>query len=341
MPIPGRLLTTAMAVMPHIDVDRALALALSLDVPYWPQLPNFSYLEDMYVQAAEHFPGILLDIENRNLRFSMDKFIEELEGAMDRLDDPVVMDISETYSVVYQRFLALPLADRPAIRGQLEGPISFGFNVLDQDDRPILFDDTVRPFMFDFMARRINAQLERLKEKNPNAFMFVDEPGLQFLFSALAGYGDIKAKEDMDIFFAKVNRPRGIHLCGNPDWDFLLGLDLDVLSLDIYTNAEVFASYAPAIRRFIDRGGVIVWGIVPTNVEPFEKESLASLLDQLESVWEALSRKGVDRDGMLLNSMLSPATCCLVNPDREKTVEKAFDAVRRLSSDLRERYGFS
>ena len=195
--------------------------------------------------------------------------------------------------------------------------------------------------MFDFMARRINAQLERLKEKNPNAFMFVDEPGLQFLFSALAGYGDIKAKEDMDIFFAKVNRPRGIHLCGNPDWDFLLGLDLDVLSLDIYTNAEVFASYAPAIRRFIDRGGVIVWGIVPTNVEPFEKESLASLLDQLESVWEALSRKGVDRDGMLLNSMLSPATCCLVNPDREKTVEKAFDAVRRLSSDLRERYGFS
>jgi len=26
-----------------------------------------------------------------------------------------------------------------------------------------------------------------------------------------------------------VNKPRGIHLCGNPDWDFLLGLDMDVL----------------------------------------------------------------------------------------------------------------
>jgi hypothetical protein len=57
--IPGNLMTTAMAVMPHTDPTRALDLALSLDIPFWPQLPNFSYFEDMYVQAAEHFPGIV------------------------------------------------------------------------------------------------------------------------------------------------------------------------------------------------------------------------------------------------------------------------------------------
>jgi len=60
-----------MGVMPHTDVDRALDLALSVDVPFWPQLPNYSYYEDMYVQAAEHFPGIILDLEARTLRFSM------------------------------------------------------------------------------------------------------------------------------------------------------------------------------------------------------------------------------------------------------------------------------
>lgn len=68
------LLTTAMAVMPHTDVEQAIDVALSLDVPFWPQLPNYSYYEDMYVQAGEHFPGILLDIDKRTLRFSMDKF---------------------------------------------------------------------------------------------------------------------------------------------------------------------------------------------------------------------------------------------------------------------------
>ena len=336
MPLPGNLLTTAMAVMPHTDVSRALEMALSLDVPFWPQLPNFSYYEDMYVQAAEHFPGIILDVSKRTLRFSIDRFAEEFEETLARFDDPGYFDVSETYSAVYHRFLSLDLADRPAIRGQLEGPVSFGFNILDQDERPILFDDTVRPFMLEFMARRLNVQLSRLKSRNANAFMFVDEPGLQFLFSALAGYSDIKAKGDLDQFFAQVDRPRGIHLCGNPDWDFLLNLDLEVLSMDIYTNAEIFSSYAASIRRFLDKGGLIVWGIVPTGMETFSQEDLPSLIGRLESVWQALLKKGVDRDRLIAQSMLSPATCCLVNPDKEKTVERAFSSVNQMSRQMRD-----
>lgn len=338
MPIPGNLLTTAMAVMPHTDVDRALETALSLDIPFWPQLPNFNYYEDMYVQAAEHFPGILLDLEDRTLRFSIDKFAMELEETMARFDDPDYFDISETYSVVYHRFLEEDFTDRVAIRGQLEGPISFGFNVLDQDERPILFDDTVRPFMFEFMAKRINVQLARLQAMNENAFMFVDEPGLQFLFSAMAGYSDAKAKGELDDFFSLVDRPRGIHLCGNPDWDFLLNLDMDILSMDVYTNAEIFSSYGPSIGRFLEKGGVIVWGIVPTGFEIFAGEDLPSLIHRLETVWGILEEKGIDRSLLLEQSLLSPATCCLVNPDKDKTVEHAFQTVRRMSRKLREKY---
>jgi hypothetical protein len=269
----------------------------------------------------------------------MEKFMNEVEETMLHLDDPGYFDISDTYSAVYSRFLSLDLSGRPAIRGQLEGPISFGFNVKDQDDRPILFDDTVRPLMLEIMARRVNAQLSRLKERNPNAFMYVDEPGLQFLFSAMAGYGDQAARKDMEHFFSLIDRPRGVHLCGNPDWDFLLGLDLDILSLDVYTNGEVFASYAAAVRRFLDRGGVLAWGIVPTNVEPFEREDVASLEARLLGAWERLWEKGIDRDFLFSRSLLSPATCCLVNPDGEKTVEKAFQVVKTLSSRLRDRYG--
>ena len=338
MPIPGNLLTTAMAVMPHTSVDRALETALSLDIPFWPQLPNYSYYEDMYVQAAEHFPGIILDVKNKTLRFSLEKFIGEFDETMSHFDEPEYFDISKTYSEVYHRFLSLDLSDRPAIRGQLEGPISFGFNIIDGNDRPILFDDTIRPFMLEFMAKRINVQLARLKKLNENAFMFVDEPGLQFLFSAMSGYGDIKAKVDLDLFFSQLDRPRGIHLCGNPDWDFLLGLDLDILSLDVYTNAEIFSSYAKSVRRFLDRGGVIVWGIVPTGFETFEKENIPSLIQLLEETWQTLAKNGIDRSQLLEKSLISPATCCLVNPDREKTVEKAFGTIKLLSGELREKY---
>jgi hypothetical protein len=338
MPIPGNLLTTAMAVMPHRDIDRALEMALSLDIPFWPQLPLYNYYEDMYVQASEHFPGIILNVEKRTLRFSTEKFMNEIEEAMSHFDEPEYFDVSEAYSAVYHRFLTMDFSARPAIRGQLEGPISFGFNIKDENDRPILFDDTVRPWMLEFMAKRVNVQLARLQKRNQNAFMFVDEPGLQFLFSAMAGYSDQTAQQDMETFFSMIDRPRGVHLCGNPDWDFLLNLDLDVLSLDIYSNGEIFTAYAKAIGRFLERGGVLVWGIVPTNKEPFEEEGLESLINRLDSLWTTLQRRGIDQDFLLSRSLLSPATCCLVNPDGEITVEKAFLMIRRLSSLLREKY---
>jgi hypothetical protein len=105
-----------------------------------------------------------------------------------------------------------------------------------------------------------------------------------------------------------------------------------------YTNAEIFASYSASIRRFLDRGGTIVWGIVPTGFEAFEQEAIPSLIKRLEAVWEVLWAKGIDREQLIARSMLSPATCCLVNPDRERTVERAFAAVIRMAVLLRDKY---
>jgi len=337
----GNLLTTAMGVMPHTDVDKALNLALSLDIPYWPQLPLYSYYEDMYVQASENFPGIILDLEKKTLRFSTEKFYNELDTALSNWENDDFFDVSEKYSVVYHKFLKMDLSKYVAIRGQMEGPISFGFYVKDENDRPILFNDEIRPFMFEFMAKRVNVQLKRLKEKNKNAFMFIDEPGLQFLFSALSGYSDVFAKQDIENLLSMIERPRGIHLCGNPDWDFLFGFDMDIVSIDIHTNQKVIPLYCCSIRSFIERGGVIVWGIVPTNYEPFINENLDSLKNLLKKIWEIVIKSGVDKDQLISQSLLSPATCCLINKDKDKTVTEAFGVLKRLSNELREEYNCS
>lgn len=111
-----------------------------------------------------------------------------------------------------------------------------------------------------------------------------------------------------------------------------------MLSLDVYTNAEIFSSYAASIRRFLDRGGVIVWGIVPTGLEAFSQEEIPSLIARLENVWKVLWSKGIDRHQMIAGSMLSPATCCLVNPDKERTVERAFASVKQMADALRDKY---
>ena len=57
-----------------------------------------------------------------------------------------------------------------------------------------------------------------------------------------------------------------------------------------------------------------------------------------EETWRSLQESGIDLEFLVSRSMLSPATCCLVNPDGDKTVEKAFEMVQNLSSILREQY---
>ena len=66
--------TTAMGIMPHRDIESAFKLAFSLDIPFWPQLPNVSFFEDMYVHASQHFPGITVDAENKKLLFDTARF---------------------------------------------------------------------------------------------------------------------------------------------------------------------------------------------------------------------------------------------------------------------------
>jgi hypothetical protein len=336
--IPGNLHTTAMGILPHEQVEPALKLALSVDIPFWPQLPHVSYYEDMYVQAGERFPGIVLCPEKNSLRFDTNKFYEELPGLLERWDDLDYFDISPEYSVVYHKFLELDLSGYVAIRGQMEGPVSFGLKVLDENDRPIIFNDEVRPLLMDFLARRVQAQLIRLKQKHPKAFMFVDEPGLQFVFSSVSGYTDITAKGDMDRFFSQIDRPRGIHLCGNPDWEFLLNRDIDILSMDTFTNGEILKAYGKHLKRFLERGGVIGWGIIPTWYEAVGDANIEQLTEYQEGLWDVLIEEGVDRDMLLAQSLLTPARCCLVNPDRYKTVTLAYAWLREMSHRLREKY---
>jgi hypothetical protein len=329
-----------MGIMPHADLERALNVALSLDIPFWPQLPRVSYFEDMYVQALEHFPGVKIDAANQKILFDLSRFYEELPLYFEKAEVPETFSLTKEFSLVYHRFLEKDLSGYPAIRGQMISPISLGLKVVDQDRKPIIYHDEVREVLFDFIQKKVNRQYWELKAKNPNAFVWVDDPGLELIFTAFSGYNEGQAKNDLDLFLGGVESLRGIHLCAKPDWDFLLKSKIDILSFDSFNCGAVIINY-PSLKEFIGRGGIISWGIVPTYTELLEKETIPSLQERLESFWDDLSRRGVDRERLLRQSLLAPATCNLLNPDKEKTVEKAFEVLKELSGTIREKYHLS
>jgi hypothetical protein len=332
--------TTAMGILPHRDVERALEVALSLDIPFWPQLPRVSYFEDMYVQALENFPGVKIDPVRQKIGFDLSLFYEELPSYFEKAEDFRAFGLTKEFSLVYHRFLERDLSGYSAIRGQMISPISLGLKIVDENQKPVIYHDEVREVLFDFVQKKVNQQYRELRERNAHAFVWVDDPGLALIFNALSGYTEFQAKTDLDRFLDGLEGQKGIHLCAKPDWDFLLKSKIDILSFDSFNCGAMIVNY-PSLRDFIGRGGVISWGIVPTYTELLEQETADSLMGRLETFWEDLNRKGMDPKRLLRQSLLAPATCNLLNPDKEKTVEKAFEVLKELSKKVRRKYGLT
>ena len=358
MGFEGLCRTTAMGIMPHRDAEKALGLSLGLDIPFWPQLPNVSYFEDMYAQASEHFPGVVVDVENKRIYFDRARFDEDILDYSTKMGEESTFSLSERHSVVYHRFLSEDLSRYPAIRGQVIGPVSYGFKITDGDNRPIIYDDEVRALLFDFIQRKVDAQYHELKEKNANAFVWLDEPGLGWVFSGLSGYGDLLAKKEYGDFLGGLDGPGALHLCANVNLPYLLSLGVALLSFDAYQIELMPKAYAQAVADYVTAGGIISWGIVPTDSSALAGESPESLSERLAMYWNVVaSNSMVSASRIAQQALIAPARCCLRNVElvstskaasipsnacpaapEEELVEKAFEYVKKVSRILQRKF---
>jgi len=352
MAFQARCGTTAMGIMPHKDVDKALDLALGLDIPFWPQLPHVSLYEDMYVQTSQNFPGIEINFDKGRLSFHTAKFQESLEDYFTKMEQTETYALTPEYSVVFQKFLSKNLERYKAIRGQITGPVSFGFKVLDENLKPIIYNDEVKSMLFDFIQKKVNLQYQELKAKNQNAFVWVDEPGLGYVFSGLSGYNDQQAKEDYYQFIQGIEGPKGMHLCAEVNLPYLLELGVEILSFDAFQIGFMPKEYTLSVAEFIKKGGVISWGIVPTEFKTLEAQTPEKLASLLSDYWEVVSKNtDLSLDQIAEQALIAPARCCLVELTidtaerpkaaniEERIVEKAFSFLPELSQILKKRYG--
>lgn len=306
--------TTAMGIMPHTDIDRAIALAMSLDVPFWPQLPKVSYLEDMYAQTSQNFPGVAIDVDNEKVSFSAARFEQELADYSQKADEPQTFALTKEYSRVFSRFLEADLSRCLAVRGQLTGPVSFGFRVVDEGNKPIIYNEGVRAILFDFIQRKTNWQYRQLRAKNANAFVWLDEPGLGWVFSGMSGYDDVLARQDYQAFLQGLEGPKALHLCANVNLPYLLGLGVEILSFDAYQMEVMPAAYAGAVAEYINRGGIISWGIVPTDSTSLGRETPETLAGRLSGYWQKVAAAtGLSLQQIGRQALIAPARCCLKN----------------------------
>jgi hypothetical protein len=173
-----------------------------------------------------------------------------------------------------------------------------------------------------------------------NTIIMVDEPYLTSLGSAFFALDKDKVVRQLEEVFSGIKGLKGVHCCGNTDWSVLLGTSLDVLSFDTYSFAESLTLYPKEVKRFIDRGGALAWGIVPNDDERLAKETPSSLLDRLEEAIAPFTRGslGIPFKQLIGQGILTPC-CGLGATATPEGADLALELLGALSQKVRSRWG--
>jgi methionine synthase II (cobalamin-independent) len=330
--------------IPHTDPQAACELVLANfpHIPAWPQLPRRTFLENMYVQFSQGFPGVVLEDQ----RIYVDR-TKDLDPDLERLylayleNDLSYGTTSHDYAAGLAAFLQKLSATSYqllAIKGQVTGPISWGLTVVDQDRRPVLYDDILADALAKHLRLKAAWQEQELRKLAPTTMVFIDEPYMSAFGSAYISLNGEQVITLLEEVFAGITGIKGTHCCGNTDWSILLSTSAEIISFDTYNYAQPFSLYAGEVRAFLKRGGIIAWGIVPADDEKaLMNETVDSLVARLHEAMNLLVRKGISFDDLIHSSLITPS--CGLRTISEKAAERAFELTVKVSETMGERYG--
>jgi len=333
---------TGIGSLPFSDPETACRFVLERlpEIPFWPQLPRLGPGENMYLQFAPGLPGLVE--EGRDLVFDPRPGFEEALAALYQryLDGDADWPLDRGHAAGFYAMTeghADALRRALAVKGQITGPISYGLTVQGRDKRLLLYDEIAFDAVVKGLALQARWQEEALRRLNPRTILFLDEP-------SMAAFGSAYYSLDRDRVIGAINEVTagltgltGVHCCGNTDWSVLIDAGLDVLSFDAYYYAKNLSLYPEALAGFLARGGVLAWGIVPTDTADAAREDAASLVARLEEALGWLADKGLERGSVLRQSLITPS--CGLGSWPEATARRVFDLVLGVSTEIRRRYG--
>lgn len=331
---------TTIGSLPYIDAGKACEMVFEYtpELPAWPQLPNRSFRENMLAQYSENFPGIFVDDSKELVLLRRDKFEEELERYFSKYEsrDTGYFAISEKNAAGFYEFLSyISKNNVKTVKCQTTGPITFGMSVKEsRGDRSIYYDSTMRQIVEVNCIMKSVWQIENLKRNGARQIVLsLDEPYLAAYGSAFTAISKEDVVNSLKEVYAgvKVYYPDvkiGVHCCANTDWSVLCEANVDIISFDAYGFSDSLLLYADSFRKFIDKGGILAWGIVPTNEEALNAESALSLEKRLKDAIGRLSAKGIDKNKLTDQLFVTPA--CGFGSQPEAATEKALKYLSEL-----------
>jgi methionine synthase II (cobalamin-independent) len=334
------MLVTSIGSLPFVDVDRAIDLIFKScpEIPFWPQMPNRSFLEGMYVQCLERVPAVRVDealekvYVDTNAIEGIEAFYEDFNN--ERMDS---FAVSEERAPGFYRFLErLPEIEDTTryVKTQLTGPFTMGMGLKDESGRPIIYNAAY----FDIIKKALHGKAQwmiraiKARASGKEVILFFDEPAMVSFGSAFVSV----SKQDVISMFDEVVQGLdalvGIHVCGNTDWSALLATKADIINYDAFNFMDTLFYFRSDLSAFLERGGGIAPGIVPSAAEDLDRTDLADLARQWQTIQQLFSKVG----GGEKESWLATTSCGLGSLS-EAYATRALDLLSRLADAVKAR----
>ena len=345
-------LATLIGSLPVTDHREAFSLifAHTPDIPLWPQLPS-NPKEGMLSQFSEGMPGIVEEADRTYFDIETETFAEEMlayfEQYLAALEDPTLLPNSP-FAVSRDRaqgLFALKEAVEgkavAAVKGQMTGPFTLLTGLHDREGRAAYYEPTIREMVVKGLSLKAAWQVQVLAQSQAPVILFIDEPALAGLgSSAFLSVSLDELGQDLNEIIGAAQAAGalvGVHVCANTDWEFLLSTSLDIVSFDAYGFFDKLVACKDALYGFLERGGIIAWGIVPTSEKEYiEQETAESLLARWEAQAAQLVGGAWDYKSLLQQTLITPS--CGTGSLPLAHAKKVLTLTRDLSRLLRDKY---
>lgn len=312
-----KFLATGVGSLPHQNKTQACQFILEnfkQDIIFWPQLVRRSYLENMYVQFSQGMPSVVIEKDAQRIYIDTAEkdYLKETEETLQHYLDSDLdyFGISEDYASGFFEIFKL-IKDSGGInyfKGQIIGPISFGLVLKDQNNQSVLYNRELQEIITKSLALKAKWQIRQVKSKNEKVkiIIFIDEPYLVSLGSSYVALPKEQVVSQINEIILAIHQEdalAGIHCCGNTDWGLVLGTQIDILNFDAYNFLDTLLLYPKELKGFLDRGGILAWGIVPNSKEANEESLKDTLVNRI-------LKTGQEKDILKNQIIITPSCGC-------------------------------
>ena len=341
-------MATAIGSLPHTKAEDAVRVVLENipDAPIWPQLPALGMNEQMEIQYSEKMPDVVIDREKERMYIDttdetfagISAFMEQF--AMDEVDYFAITPEFSKGIYAMEEALKASGTKRPFVKVQTTGPISFGLTIVDENKRAIYYNDIYKDAVVKGLTMKCRWQIRKFKPYAENVICFIDEPILSAFGSSTyvsVSRDDVVAvlNELVEAIHAE-GALAGVHCCGNTEWSILIDAGVDIVNFDAFDFGDTIALYPQAVKSYLEAGKVLAWGVVPTNSEKIQAQTVETLTAKFDEGVDNLAKAaGISRELIINQAMITPS--CGTGSLPVADAEKVFSLLGQLSKALQSR----